>query len=446
MSDMDGILKDINSALKGKRLYPPGHPGILQPAEKACNGLLELLKSRDEIFLGRLKDVIIFDENPIIDAVRNCGELLRQMEKREIQAITFEKGFLKGEFMNFLDILSSDEPLKGLVLQKAFLSKGITHITLKSIPIGKEKILEVYQETIKVVEDTINQVRLGNIPKTTEVSRVTNVLTDLVLEDKNTMIGLTMIKNYDNYLFNHSANVSILSVALGEGMGYSKPQLYVLGTAGLLHDMGKVGVAEEVIRKPGNLSSEEWQRIRQHPELGSKIAKRMDDMHQLVPRIILEHHIGNDHSGYPESQMSVHPFSMIVTITDSYDAMTTLRVYQRSSHPAEAIRIMLDLSGKRFDPEILKTFINMLGLYPVGTPVRLASNEIGIVTKVDPKEIVVKVIFSSDGVRLSEPHELNITPTERDKAIVAPVDPLTKDIDLSEFFETEAKSQSPLRT
>ncbi|MBI5286808.1 MAG: HD domain-containing protein [Deltaproteobacteria bacterium] len=439
---VEEILRNINAAIKVKKLYPPNHPSIVQLVGKACEGLQELLIQQDRVFIGRVDEALVFDEIPILEAEKTLGEITLQMKKTGIEGIAFQKGFSMAEFTAFLDILLKDKPLKGIELQQALLARGITHITLKSIPPSKEEMVEAYHEAVGVVQMIMNERRLGKTPRTRDVSRVVNTLTDMVLEDKNSMIGLTMIKSYDSYLFNHSVNVSILSIALGEGMGYSKPQLYILGMVGILHDIGKIGVSEDLIRKPGSLSGEEWHKVQQHPETGSKIAGNMEDIHQLVPRVILEHHIGYDHSGYPQTRSGLHPFSMIITVTDTYDALTTLRVYQGPRTPVEAIQIMNNLSGKKLDPQTLKAFTSMVGIYPVGTLVRLVSNEIGIVTRVLPEKggaSVIKVLFNSDGVRLTDPYELDLS-DGRENHIIAPIDPLTKDINLSEFFEKEAKA------
>ena len=293
----------------------------------------------------------------------------------------------------------------------------------------------------------MNQIRLGKVPQAGEIVRVSDELTELVLTDQNAMLGLTMIKNYDNYLFNHSVNVSILSIALAESMKQEEANLRIVGVGGLLHDLGKTGVAEEIIKKPDRLSTEEFESIKQHPVLGSRMIEQMPGLAGLISRVVYEHHIRYDHSGYPHTESPLHPLSMIITIVDAYDAMTTLRVYQRPFTPVEAIRQMNTMSGKHFDPNTLKIFIAMLGFYPVGTTVRLNTNDIGIVTKANPTDSLsptVKMLFGGDGKQIDKPYELDLFKKDnRNIKIIAPIDPLTKGMDLGHFFEEESKEIIP---
>lgn len=448
LSTIELMLKNLNGALKSRKLYPAGHPGILQPLEKAYQILIESLKIRQKIFIGKMKDVIVFEDNPIIDSIKNLGEVLLQMDRKALEGIIFEKGLSKLEWTNFFEILSLDVELKGQELQKAVSAKGIKYITLKSLPFGKRNIVEVYNNAIDIVQGAFAEVRAGRIPKTENVAGIVNEITDHVLEDHNAMIGLTMIKNYDDYLFNHSVNVGILSVSIGKTMGCSKEKLFALGIGGFLHDIGKTGVTEDIIRKPGGLSSEEWEKVKLHPVMGSKIIERMENINKIVPQIVFEHHIRYDHSGYPTKDGELNPLSTIITIADAYDALTTLRVYQKPYPPASAIKIMQNLSGRHFDPDTLKIFVNMFGVYPVGTMVRLCTNEVGIVIKVEqkyPDKPVVKLIFDSNGIKIDKPFDVDLTKDARGNGlqIVSPVDPIIKDIDVGNFMMQEAKSPNP---
>ncbi|OGP64467.1 MAG: hypothetical protein A3K22_05725 [Deltaproteobacteria bacterium RBG_16_42_7] len=443
--NIDVILKGINSAVKGKKLYPAGHPAIAAPITKAYQTLSELLKTNNKIFVGITKDVMVFEETPLMDAEKTLGELLHQMKRREIEGIIFEKGLMQEEFFSFIDSLSGETILKGKELQTMLASRNISHITIKSI--SKRSIFETYTDAISVVQETMNQIRLGKVPQAGEIVRVSDELTELVLTDQNAMLGLTMIKNYDNYLFNHSVNVSILSIALAESMKQEEANLRIVGVGGLLHDLGKTGVAEEIIKKPDRLSTEEFESIKQHPVLGSRMIEQMPGLAGLISRVVYEHHIRYDHSGYPHTESPLHPLSMIITIVDAYDAMTTLRVYQRPFNPVEAIKLMNTMSGKHFDPNTLKAFIAMIGFYPVGTTVRLTTNDIGIVTKANPTDSLsptVKIIFGGDGKQINKPYELDLLKEgNRNIKIIAPVDPLTKGMDLGHFFEEESKEIIP---
>ena len=438
---LDAVLKGINSTIKGKKLYPAGHPATTTPMAKAYQVISELLKTNNKIFIGMAKDVLVFEETPFMDAEKNLGEFIYQIKAREIEGIIFEKGLMQNEFFGFIDILSGDNTLKGKELQNMLTAKNILHISVKSI--SKRNILEAYNDAVNVVKDTMNQIRMGKIPQSKEIIKVNDEMTELILTNKSAMMGLTMIKNYDNYLFNHSVNVNILAISLAQHMNYNKSDLHIVGIAALLHDVGKTGVAEDIIKKPAGLSGEEWELVKQHPLLGSKIIEKMDDIAKLVGRIIYEHHIRYDHSGYPNAESPLHPMTMIVNIADAYDALTTLRVYQKPHHPVDAVKVMNSLSGKHFEPNTLKAFIGMVGFYPIGTVVRLSNNDIGIVTRINTGNSLcptVKIVSGENGKQMDKPYELDLSTGVNAPAIVAPIDPVTIGLDIGNLFEEESKN------
>lgn len=440
---IDAILKGINSTIKGKNFYPSGHPAIAVSITKTYQTLSEALNIKKKLFIGIVKDVLLFEENPIIDAEKNLSEFVGRMNERQIEGLLFEKGLAHKEFSDFIDILSGENISKGKEFQQILTNNNISHITIKSL---QKNILEIYQEAISVVKKTMDEIRLGKVPKTLDIAtKVVSKMTEFVLLDKSAMLGLTMIKNYDNYLFNHCVNVSILSITLAQSMKHEKDDLQIVGVAGLLHDVGKVGISENIIKKSGTLSTQEWEAIKQHPVLGAKIIEQMKGMREIVGQLIYEHHIRYDHSGYPYIKSPLHPLSLIITIADAYDALTTLRVYQMPYHPIDAIKVMNSLSGKHFDPNTLKAFIAMLGVYPIGTLVRLSTNEVGIVTKINPANAVapiVKIIFGADGKQVDRPYEIDLSENSNSAlpCIVAPIDPLIKGLDMGAFFEGEAKN------
>ncbi|MFQ5354322.1 MAG: HD-GYP domain-containing protein, partial [Thermodesulfobacteriota bacterium] len=227
-------------------------------------------------------------------------------------------------------------------------------------------------------------------------------------------------------------------------IGLSKEQLHSTGVGALLHDIGKTGVSEQIIRKPGGLSSEEWQKIKEHPQIGSDIISRMDGMDEAVSSIVYEHHIKYDESGYPEEHGELNPLSQIITICDAYDALTTLRVYQKPNNPAEALKIMSNFSGRHFHPGYMKTFTEMIGIYPVGTLVRLSTNDIGVVTKVSgesPSKPLLKIICDAGGNTLDPPVARDLSmDADDDRTIIATVNPASLGIELGEFFKEDAAS------
>jgi putative nucleotidyltransferase with HDIG domain len=440
MENTEQILIGLNGALQSKKLYPAGHPSAAMPAKKTLTQLTAFLNEKDKLLVGLVDEALIFDDLPVKDAEKSYSDLIELLNSKEIEAIIFVKGVREKDFLNFLDLISEEGGSKGMELQDDVETMGIKHITIKAM---KRSMVEVYKDAINVVKSVMDDIRMGKIPKSEDVNSISDEMTDLVFSDTNAMLGLTMIKDYDNYLYNHSVNVCILALSMGKFLKLDKKSLRALGRGSLLHDVGKTGVSEKIIKKPGGLSSEEWEKVKQHPVLGSQITAKMEGMDKASHRIVYEHHIRYDHSGYPESKSTLHSLSLLVSVADAYDALTTLRSYQRPYHPIEAIKILRSLSGKHFDPDTVESFVRMLGLYPVGTMVRLSTNEVGIVTKINEElsdRPTVKVVYDSDVSEIEEPYEIDLAEKKAGISIVAPVDPVSRNMDMGDFFEKEAEN------
>lgn len=444
LNDTTGmILKSFNASFQGVKLYPPGHPSLIAPARKTFNLIDQKFTENPKIFISYIDDSLIFEDMPVMDGEEHFQDIINVFIKLEIETIIFEKGLQEKEVINLIELLTRENPPKGNSLQKELTNLGIKYISLKSLQLTTGKFLKVYNDAIEIVKNVLNETRMGKIPKTDAIDHIVDDMSELVFEDQSAMLGLTMIKDYDDYLYNHSVNVGILSLSIGKELKLSTEDLHATGVGGMLHDIGKTGVAEDIIRKPGGLSSEEWKKIQEHPVLGERIAKRMVGLPELSKKAIHEHHIRFDKSGYPKIEIDeINIVSSIVCIADAYDALTTLRVYQKPYQPAEALKIIRGLSGKHFDPKVVEALISLLGVYPIGTLVRLSTNELSIVTKVnheDGERPQVKIIIGPQGAELPEPFNIDLTQSsDTTRKIIAPVDPLTKQIDLSKFFTEEA--------
>jgi putative nucleotidyltransferase with HDIG domain len=260
----------------------------------------------------------------------------------------------------------------------------------------------------------------------------------LMISEPDTLFALSMLKDYDNYTFTHSVNVSVISLAVGRACGLNEEQLRTLGLGALLHDLGKLKVDVAIITKPGRLTCEEFTEIKKHPGDGAALVVEMEGITSEVVDIVLGHHLRFDRCGYPASAQDQTMSSMIdmTAIADTYDALTTLRSYQRPQTPRHATEKLRELSGGALHPDYVEKFILSLGTYPVGTLVRLDSNEIGLVVKVEVYEreaIKLKILFDSSGSKLTELPLVELVNAETAR-IVGEVDPFNKGVDVTEYF------------
>jgi HD-GYP domain-containing protein (c-di-GMP phosphodiesterase class II) len=258
---------------------------------------------------------------------------------------------------------------------------------------------------------------------------------------------LTAIKNFDEYTFAHSVNVCILSVALGARLGLPKKKLSELGYGALFHDVGKVKLPLEIINKPAELTEEEWEKIQKHPVWGVKIllSRRALDRFSLVAMVVaFEHHLKMDLSGYPQLSFKkdLNLYSRIVSIADVYDSMTSGRVYAKTPlTPDEALKQMMNQAGKSFDPVLLKVFINMLGIYPVGSVVLLDTGEVGVVIKSNPDQLSrpeVAIIADKNGkkekVEMIDLAGLHGKTGEYKRTILKTIDPRPYKLDIARYI------------
>ncbi|MBL8981583.1 MAG: HD domain-containing protein, partial [Gemmatimonadetes bacterium] len=247
-------------------------------------------------------------------------------------------------------------------------------------------------------------------------------IVDQILNEETSLLGLTTIRDYDEYTFTHSVNVCIFSVALGRRLGLSKLQLYDLGLAALFHDIGKSRVPLTVLNKVEGLSDDDWRWLAAHPWLGVLALFHMRGQQELPYRamvVAFEHHMKTDLTGYPRPvrprEQSI--FSRIVAVADGFDAATSRRAYQTVPlSPAAVLAGMRDNARRGFDPVIVKGFINLLGVFPVGTLVVLDTFELALVHASSPRpealsRPIVRVVSDARGNILYPGHLVDLTET-----------------------------------
>ncbi|UCF94514.1 MAG: HD-GYP domain-containing protein [Desulfobacterales bacterium] len=214
--------------------------------------------------------------------------------------------------------------------------------------------------------------------------RMIQRMVDITTADASTFFALSTIRTYDDYTYIHSLNVALLAMSLGKRIGMKRKTLEKLGLCGLFHDLGKIEIPKQILNKRGKLTHSEFEEIKKHSVNSAlMILKLKTNKYRKVHLFVspFEHHIRYDHSGYPsvDKTRPISLFGRILTIADVYDAITSPRIYRPTSmSPDEALGLMLSDSGKHFDPVLLKVFINMLGVYPVGTLLTLDTGEIGL--------------------------------------------------------------------
>jgi putative nucleotidyltransferase with HDIG domain len=270
---------------------------------------------------------------------------------------------------------------------------------------------------VSVVVSVLRDVRLGRIPSGAESERVVKDIGSMLTRNRDAMLALTLIKNYDEYTYNHSVNVAVLSLSLADALKLSSQDKIDVGVAGLLHDVGKTQLALDLIRKPSTLTPEEFEEIKKHPEEGFVLLGKMSHIRPASAYMVREHHMRYDRMGYPRMDPGyrTHQNSNIIPVGDCYDALTTMRSYQKARYPQQALEVMGKLAGKSLDRDLVRTFATIMGTYPIGTMVRLSTLEIGVISgrgesgEGSPK---VVLLFDANGDPLPRPETVDLGETD----------------------------------
>lgn len=294
-------------------------------------------------------------------------------------------------------------------------------------------------ESIKLIKKTFKNVEKERFIDATSVQRTADDLIDEIMVNNGALVNSCEIMTYDDYTFKHSVDVCILSILIGYALGYDRLKLKELAIGALLHDIGKIEISKDILNKPGSLSQDEMDEIRQHPEKGFAILRQQSDISLLAAYVALQHHERLDGSGYPRglSGKEIQEYARIVMVADVFDALTTDRPYRPAYPVSQAIDIIESLADRCFEKEIVAALSSNISRFPSGSIVMLSTGEIGHVIKTDidaPDKPFVKVVFDREKNQLNEPYEIKIS----DEPSISVTKSLT-DEEVSELFKSTNK-------
>ena len=368
--------------------YGGSHPLVGEMVAAAHQAIAELVVVQPSVVLASGDSYLALDSFPIEDATGCLAALAKLLHERRISEVKISAGVSPREALEFCEAITMAPEELGLRggITNELASRGVENIRVKCgvLPLESREAkdpAEIYEEALVLVEEAMKAVQSGlQIPVPEIRAVVADSLRSLITDDS-ALLALAGIRSYDRYLSEHSVNVCILSMVLGKDLGLDAGSTLELGLSALLHDVGKVFVPADIVRKPGKLSEEEWQQIRRHPAEGARALAGLPDLPALASTIALEHHTRGDGSGYPSLPPTQRPhlLSRLVAVVDAYDALTTDRPYRERWTAQQAIAWMLYESGNQFDRELLARFASRARLYPVGSLVRLRKGDYAVV-------------------------------------------------------------------
>jgi HD-GYP domain-containing protein (c-di-GMP phosphodiesterase class II) len=404
--------------LGGASIYDRKNP-VMDRLAQTCLGVVNgILQSEGHLFLKIAGDHFFFN-NVRIHAEGGQYSLrkafMREIRKRRIGEIEFTGELTLDQLKEFITLFSGlEESDEGnyFYLKKQLADRDIGNINVgrldrslvfsgdfsgdfsedEEVHLDSERwkrySKEIYFRLIhlgKEIAEDLDDQRPLQIRKAKRL--IQNAVNSLIW-DESTFMELATIKNYDETAFNHSVNVALYSIVIGQRIGVPRKGLAHLGLAGLFHDIGKMKIPKEILKKTGTLSPEEWDILCTHALAGAETvmrAKEWDDLSARMMEGAFEHHLKYDLTGYPKlariKRLSL--FGRIIALSDVYDALASSRGRDRFPYVSEKIPgIMLERIGKDFDPVLTKVFINTIGVFPLGTLVLLDTREMGVVTHV----------------------------------------------------------------
>jgi HD-GYP domain-containing protein (c-di-GMP phosphodiesterase class II) len=258
-----------------------------------------------------------------------------------------------------------------------------------------EAAAQVRKAATDAVRQLIDRVQDGAAPDMDALQQASVTLVSKVAADPLAHAALTCLRQCDDYTIEHSADVAILMVAVGRLLEVPEPELPVLALAGLMHDVGKQRVPQAILRKPAALTVQEFSEIRKHPQYGYDLLSQCPDCPEIVRLVALQHHERLDGSGYPAGLTcpAIHPYSRLAAVADTFDAITANRVYRLGRSPRHAVLELYGSRKRRLDPEAVQALIKLVGVYPVGTRVRLSTGERGVVIAPNPDDTARPIIL-----------------------------------------------------
>src|SRR5438876_5639541 len=402
------------------------------------------MQSSPSIVIGFIGDEVIVDGHRLPRGTASLIGFARDLRDRGIEKVTFNRGLQRQEIVSLLAAFGDRK--SPIPLPDRLTQKGVRNVTLGRIVIdeladdqmGIAAAQRVYGTAVETAETLWQAAKAGDQPDPDAARKIIDGLARLVTQDRTSLMALTTIKKYDNYTFTHMVNVSSLAMAQVRALNIDGTLLREFGFAALMHDIGKVNTPLEILNKPDRLTTEEFEIMKRHVVDGAHILRRTPEMPALAPIVAFEHHLKQDLSGYPENigSRKLNLCTMIVSIADVFDALRSNRPYRQALATARIRAIMGEQENPAFNQVLLKRFVNLIGLFPVGNLVRLSTDELAVVTAehpTDPFRPQVKIITDAKGETLEHPVLANTWDSdgrgEHPRAVIEAVDPESVGID-----------------
>ncbi len=409
------FLKALRRVTKQVELYPQGHPQTQAAITIAEDAAEELTGPAGEVVITLYEDAFYLNRALLPHTSLEYHSLFLQMQERGVESLTLlspVSGPDVFDLGSFVAGMSDDLPADGTIrLNERALATADLEIS------NLMKLRSSYSGAVDALRSVASAMSGDGGFELNSVAKAVENLLEYSLTNSGAALLLSTVKSHDEYTFFHSVNTCIMALAMGRLIGLDRIELLPIGVGSLLHDIGKVAVSASVLQHPGRLDPEQWAEVKLHPQEGAQaILAAAGPGHEIAAAIAFEHHSRFDGKGYPAifGGERPHPFSRLVSVADTYDAVTTRRSYRRAETPNRALNVLLNGAGKAYDPDMVRAFIKMMGVYPPGSLLQLHTGEVVMVTHHEELagELQGVVVKGRDGRLVSEPEPFPFVPED----------------------------------
>jgi len=424
------VLKAFTALRRSMSLYPAGHAVIDQSAEELQRAVARGLNANGRLRFDIIGGTAHVDGYPFRIESQANRELIEELEQVGVDCLQIEEGVDSEQLVAAARLINevrerNDGPIS---LRQELAERGVTGVSMsKLLPVGMHRGSAEsapalppaprdsgYAEALESARETVGSIFEGGSPDAEAVRGLLDRLGDQIVDRKSALAEILAVKRYENHTYYHSVNVASLSVLLGRRLGLSAEILEVLAEGALLHDIGKRSIPTEIINKPGPLNRREWRIVQRHPALGAEMLVTNSGFSPLSATIALEHHRNFGGAGYPDlGETKPHLMSQIVSVTDTYEALTGARTYRAPLIPDEACLILASMAGDKLNPALVRAFVSLVTFFPLGSVVRTSEGEVGVVVDTAEREPLHPTIFTIEHPQMSARSGARINTAER---------------------------------
>ncbi len=444
------LLTRIYGARRAIRFYPETHPATKEALERLAEVVAAYHSEDRPVALSLHGGEVFLGEQLLPEETKAFSQLIGDLEAIGVGSIVIDEGVTLDGLRSLISVLASDstEIAEAGGPDKLLEKLGGTRIRITTLVAAErvavrrgesaEAAWEAYSGAIELLREVDRLGKGANAtPAAGQIRGSVRSLVDSILTNRMAMLRLAGLKDYDEYTYYHSANVAVLSLALGSMITTEHRFLAALGMGALLHDLGKLTIDLEILNKESELTSEEWAKMEEHPQIGASMVAAMSGIDSTAVVTILEHHMQVDGQGYPTttSGRGQHLASRIVAVADAFDAMTSKRSYSPALLQDEAMRVLLESRGTKLDPTLVDLFVRALGVFPPRSLVLLVDGRMAVVLEPgaeDPMRPVVRIIAEADGT-LTDPVDVDLA-AEPSITVDRCIDPELVAVEIADFL------------